>query len=83
MYQVICSNIYEKINQLKVNNLDKYESKEEKLYDINKMKEISSLIDQHKQLKNDIDKMNDKDDINYKDILEIRMMRIMMKNKKN
>ena len=36
LYQVICSSIYEKINQLKVNNLDKYESKEEKLYDSEK-----------------------------------------------
>ena len=67
LYQVLCLCIYEKIKQLKVNNLDKYESKEEKLYDIKKMKEISSLIDQHKQLKNDIDKMNDKEDTNYKE----------------
>ena len=67
LYQVLCSCIYEKIKQLKVNNLDKYESKEEKLYDIKKKKENSSLIEQHKQLKNDIDKMNDKEDTNYKE----------------
>ena len=59
LYQVICSSIYEKINQLKVNNLYKYESKEEKLYDMKKTKEISLMIDHYKELEKYIGNKND------------------------
>ena len=60
LYQVICSSLYEKINELKVDNLKKYEINEEKLYDMKMTKEISLMIAQYEELKNNIGQKNDK-----------------------
>ena len=67
LYQIFCSNIYHKINQLKGNYFDEYEAEEEKLANKKMVKEIALMIDKYKKLKNDINIKNNKENENNKD----------------
>ena len=61
LYQIFCSNIYDKINELKANHFDDYEAEEEKLSDKKMAKEIALMTDEYKKLKNDINNKDNKD----------------------